>query len=234
MGKDFEIEEGKEVVRNTIVGGRPLARRKRKIRIPIGIERVLCKAAVDPVFRVALFDNREGALARLGEDLTAEETAILMSIPGENLATMVARIDPAKHTKRRFMKGVMAATLAAMTAGAGGLACDDSSGAKDVTPAIDYGWAGGAGPDWPPDVKTDEGGPVVDVPEGFADAGSWPSSEVQADVLESEDTFASNGIVPDPDVIDVQDNYATKGILPDPDVIEDDIPPVGGIMPDAE
>lgn len=217
MGKDFEIEEGKEVVRRTIVGGRPLARRKRKIRIPIGIEKVLCKAAVDPVFRVALFDDREQALAQLGGELTAEEAEILRSIPNANLATMVDRIDPRKHTKRRFMKGVMAATLAAMTAGAGGLACDDNSSSKDVTPAVDYGWAGGAGPDWPEDVKKDEGTPELDVQESYADM------EMMSELPEQE-----------PDVIDVQDNHATKGILPDPDVIEDDIPPVGGIMPDAE
>jgi len=226
MGKDFEIEEGKEVVRRTIVGGRPLARRKRKIRIPIGIEKVLCKAAVDPVFRVALFDDREQALARQGDELTEEEREILKSIPSENLASMVERIDPRKHTKRRFMKGVMAATLAAMTAGAAPLACDDSPKEKDTTAQPDHAWAGGMMADW---VPKDEGGPALDVQETQAD-----TAEVQADVLESEDTFASNGIVPDPDVIDVQDNYATKGILPDPDVIEDDIPPVGGIMPDVE
>ena len=62
----IEVEEGKEVVRRTIVGGRPLARRKRTLKVPVGIEKVLCRAAADPAFRAALLDRRPQLMAALG------------------------------------------------------------------------------------------------------------------------------------------------------------------------
>ena len=55
----IEIEEGREVVRRTIVGGRPRARKNRRVIVPIGIEKVLCRAAADNRFKATLFQDRE-------------------------------------------------------------------------------------------------------------------------------------------------------------------------------
>jgi hypothetical protein len=225
MSDRFDIEEGQEVVRNTIVGGRPRARRKRKIAIPIGLEKVLTRAAGDPAFRRRLFEDRRGALAGLGWELQPSEAVILGAVPNDVLDTMIGRIDLKLHTKRRFMKGIATAVFAtaAMTAGVG---CKGTGDAADV-----YGDMG-IGPD------------VVDINEASPDAG--------VDVREVEVRDISKGVEPDwPDVqeifpdagVDIRppeeveaDEIFPVGILDDgPEVIDvtDDQPAVGGIMPDV-
>ena len=199
MGKDFEIEEGKEVVRRTIVGGRPLARKKRKLKIPIGIEKVLCKAAVDPAFRAALYENRREALDGLGDELSEAEADILMSIPIEPLDSMVAGIDPKRHAGRRFMKGVMAATF--VTAA--------------LTTSIDCGptQSTGSQPDdvqEPDEVRAGE----TYAPE-TAVLGIEPDDVfVEPDVVE-KDEVTSWGIDPEVDVVEHEDLMAPGGIIPD-------------------
>jgi len=221
MGKDFEIEEGKEVVRRTIVGGRPLARKKRKLKIPIGIEKVLCRAAVDPAFRASLFDNRDAALDGLGGELSEAEADILKSIPAQSLETMIARIDPKKHAGRRFMKGVMAATLvtAALTTS---IDCLETrtKGATADDPTAD-------------DIRAGE----TFAPEAVV-KGIQPDDVLGApDVVETQDGQAILGIDPDvgePDVVE-KEEVNSYGIDPELDVIEhEDLMAPGGIIPDAE
>ncbi len=210
MGKDFEIEEGKEVVRRTIVGGRPLARKRRKLKIPIGIEKVLCRAAVEPKFKAELLENRAGALARMGDELTEAERGIIKSIPVESLETMISGIDPKRHAGRRFMKGVMAAAVvtAALTTNV------------DCSPATT---GVGADDDWeePEEIRAEE----VFAPE-TAVKGIQPD-----DVLGVSDNVA-------PDIVETQDGQAILGIDPEvvePDVIQhEDLMAPGGIIPDSE
>ena len=133
----FEIEEGREIVGRTIVGGRPRARLKRKVSIPIGIEKVLVRAAGDEAFHRALFADREQALSNAGYDLLGSERSILRSVPDAALASMVANIDLKAHTKRRFARGVakVAFATAAMTAMVtAGAAC---TGAEPDEPSQD-------------------------------------------------------------------------------------------------
>ena len=181
-GKDFEIEEGREVVGRTIVGGRPLARRKRKIRIPIGIEKVLCKAAVDPVFRASLYEDRRQALAGLAGELAEAEADILLSVPSESLETMIAKIEPQKHTARRFMRGVMAATLAAASAVA-------------VVDCVSCSAGVGPGTDDAP-VEEVRAGEVV-APETMVQGSTADEVFVEPDVVMHEDLMAPGGIIPD-------------------------------------
>jgi hypothetical protein len=196
----FEIEEGQEVVRNTIVGGRPRARRKRKIRIPIGIEKLLCRAAADPAFQQALQEDRAATLAELGPQLTGTEAAILASIPSATLAEMILNIDLERHSRRRFMRGVVAATLAAATSGLGALGCN-------AEPEEVYG-GGGIAPDTPTDVLED-----TEAEDGTDGEGT---DLAEPDVIEPEDANVYAGIPPDPaDVVEYQDHMAAGGILPD-------------------
>jgi len=80
-------------------------------RVPIGIEKVLCRAAGDDDFRRRLFSHREETLASLGETISPGERGVLESIPDASLRTMVGNIDLKKHPRRRFMKAVVAATF---------------------------------------------------------------------------------------------------------------------------
>jgi hypothetical protein len=124
--KDGEVEEGTEVVRRTIVGGRPMERRRRKVRIPIGIEKVLCRAAGDGAFRERLFRDRAAAVAALGDGLSAGERAVLAAVPEDVLRTMISNIDLKRHRRRSFFRGIAAASLAATTA-VGTTECLESS-----------------------------------------------------------------------------------------------------------
>ena len=200
--KKLEVEEGQEVVRHTIVGGRPRARRKRKIRIPIGIEKVLCRAAADPTFQQTLLEDRVATLATLEAELTKTELAILTSIPAASLAEMVLRIDLERHSRRKFMRGVVAATLAAATAGLGVLGCNGTAEPEEINRY------GGMAPDPPPDICDGTEAPDVVAEDG--------TDLAAPDVVEPEDVSMRAGIPPDPaDVVEYQDHMAGGGILPD-------------------
>jgi hypothetical protein len=108
----FDVEEGQEVVRRTIVGGRPQARRAKTISVPIGIEKVLVRAAGDGAFRHRLFDDRAAAVAEVAPVLQPSEAAILRAVPDATLAVMIGHIDLPKHGSRRFLNGVVTAALA--------------------------------------------------------------------------------------------------------------------------
>ena len=117
MGKRrLEIEEGEEVVRRTIVGGRPAARPNNKLRVPVGIEKVLYRAAVERDFRELLFKDRRQAIEASGFELLESEAHILTSVPSPVLKGMVAKVDVRRHTPGRFMRAVAGCALAATTA----------------------------------------------------------------------------------------------------------------------
>jgi hypothetical protein len=193
---DIEIEEGREVVRRTIVGGRPLARRKRTLRVPIGVEKLIVRAAGDDDFRRRLFADRATAIQDPTLGLSPSEAAILSSVPDATLAQLIERVDLKRHGRSKFMKGVMAAAFAAAATTAL-IACEESSTSKGIQPddvqesALDMdAWE--LGPDAgilldeidvfgpepeEPDVTVDaedvpmQAGVPVDVQEVFPDAG---------------------------------------------------------------
>ncbi|MBM4352775.1 MAG: hypothetical protein FJ109_03115 [Deltaproteobacteria bacterium] len=185
--KEFEVEEGQEVVRKTIVGGRPRARRTHRIKIPIGIEKVLCRAAADSQFRRILFEDRPRALQAYGQDLSDTEREVLHGIPAPMLQEMVGRIDLKQHGKSRLMRGVLAAAMLVSTA------MVDTGCFEVQTAGIspdDFDWAGQDA--------------VVEVGESMDLTGMEPDSIsddlVEPDVITVEDTMATKGILPDPDV----------------------------------
>jgi hypothetical protein len=197
-GKDFEVEEGKEIVGRTIVGGRPAARRKRKVRVPIGIEKLLVRAAANEEFRRRLLDERDATLASLEGELSPTESQVLTSIPTPTLEGMIRNIDLQRHGKRRFMKGVVAAALLT-TAAAGTLGCE-----------VFETQTKGISPDELEDVVTE----TVVAPDATS-----RGMEPDEDVLVVEDSFDIKGITPDmeeeADVIEVPDLPAPTGIMPD-------------------
>ena len=199
MTKDYEIEEGREVVRRTIVGGRPMDRRRRKVRIPIGIEKVLCRAAADREFREQLLMARADALTGTDLEVSGPEAMILASVSEDALRTMIENIDLKRHRKRRFFRGIAAASLAATTATIS-LSCDIGSlgidPVEDVVLAQDHHADQEALADEfaPSDVIDQDTAPSVD-------AGSWPElppvDAIDVDVIEGHDGFAPGGVMPD-------------------------------------
>lgn len=111
--RELEVEEGKEVVRRTIVGGRPFTQHTRKISVPIGIEKLLCRAAAMPELKRGLLSNPTDTMSPFSEELSVGERTILSSIPAATLLRMIEHIDLKRHAKRQFMKAVVAATLVA-------------------------------------------------------------------------------------------------------------------------
>jgi hypothetical protein len=245
---DWEVEEGQEVVRRTIVGGRPLDRRRRKVKIPIGIEKLLCRAAGDPALRDRLVNDREAALAAFRDDLSPGEIAILTTVPAEALLTMIANIDLKQHGRRRFFRGVAAASLAATTA-LGTISCSESAQPAGIDPGD---WLGNQdvivdqipASDSVRGIQPDE----VDAQMNF-DLGSQsdePESYLEdvqeIDVLEpidvgawADETSTPDQTSPPPDVVEV-DDALDGGIwaedTKDADVIDVDEMAGGGIWPD--
>jgi len=195
--RDIEVEDGAEFTAKTIVGGRPMARRKMRMNIHAGIEKALYKAAVDPGFRRALLEDRIEAVRRGGIALTGAEEAILGSVPRERIELMIDRIRPEKHGKRRFMKAVAAAVVTLAT-GTAGIACEDKGGhdatdAGDVpvdTPVMD---PTGDAADLPDEVEVDvpfDGveGIMPDAPEDPVEDGDEDGADYAPDdEVEEED-----------------------------------------------
>jgi len=108
-----EMEAG-----TTIVGGQPLKPRQRgRVRIPVGIEKVLCLAAIEPEFRDELLSKRLGAVEARGLELRDSEQAMLRAAPRAQLEAAIDGLDVSEGNlgRRSFMRHVAAAavTLAA-------------------------------------------------------------------------------------------------------------------------
>ena len=139
----------------SIVGGQPAENgRGAGPTVSVGVERVLYLAATDGAFQAALLEDRAAALEDRELLLEPEEQAILVSVSGEALASMIQSLRPPNHGRRRFMKAVAAASV---VGGAAGVAlssgCVDDDLATGIRPEEDA--AVDAGSDADP---TDGGG----------------------------------------------------------------------------
>jgi hypothetical protein len=88
-------------------------REEGRLRVPIGVEQVLCRAASDARFRRALLADREKALADAGIALGPSEQAVLRTVPGGLLDAMIRRIDPESHGSGALFRTVAAAAFSA-------------------------------------------------------------------------------------------------------------------------
>ena len=102
------IDRLRSGVRTTIVGGRPPGD-DAVVPVPMGIERVLRKAAADQRFRARLMSDRTGALERSGLELSDSERAILLAIPAEHLQAMIAQLAPRDPARRSLFRRLAAA-----------------------------------------------------------------------------------------------------------------------------
>ncbi|HOS92474.1 MAG TPA: hypothetical protein PLD23_00850 [Armatimonadota bacterium] len=112
------IDRLRNGVRTTIVGGRPPGD-DAVVDVPMGIERVLRKAAADGRFRTRLMSDRAGALERSGLELSVSEHAILLAIPAKHLQAMIAQLAPSSPARRGLLRRLAAAAGIALFGVAG-------------------------------------------------------------------------------------------------------------------
>ncbi|MFH1434430.1 MAG: hypothetical protein ABIJ56_01820, partial [Pseudomonadota bacterium] len=197
-----EIKEGREYVGKTIVGGRPLRRPKRILSIPVGIEKVLYKAAVDPAFKKLLVADRMKAVESESMGLSPSEVLIFRNVSDSALRTMIGRIRPKKHGRRKLMKAVAAAVVTLAT-GTASISCDEGLGTSD-----------GISPDVPMDYSDiDVAGDMADIPDDLNDTLDVPDDGM--------DVVGDTADIP-PDVADEPDGEEADGEEMDgEDLVED-------------
>jgi hypothetical protein len=101
-------------VRTTIVGGRPPGCGKPLGDIPRGIEVLVKKAAVDPVFRRLLLARRGGAAEEIGLKLQPAEAALLEAVPARQLQAVIDRTRVAPEVRPAFLGKAAAVMLVAL------------------------------------------------------------------------------------------------------------------------
>jgi len=178
------VEEAAAPVRMA-VGERKRSHPVQTTRVPIGIEKLLYLAATKPEFRKRLLGDRERAIAAAKVRLTEAERSTLLHVPPAALEAMIARISPARHGQRKFMKTVAAASvsLAAGVLGTGCVGDDTVTGIRPDVPDEDVtevesvsDIAGDTVLDTSVDDAwtSDADAADVDVPETYGDAGIGP------------------------------------------------------------
>jgi hypothetical protein len=135
----------------TIVGGQPprplvggsTGKRERfaqRLKVPVGLEKVLYLAARDPALEERLLADRSATIAALGIELRPSERAMLEGAPRAALEAMIGRIDASNPRKRRFMS-LVAAAATTLAAGTAAMSCVSCGG---VGPEVDTDADGGA------------------------------------------------------------------------------------------
>ncbi|MFH1434432.1 MAG: hypothetical protein ABIJ56_01830, partial [Pseudomonadota bacterium] len=81
--------------------GKPLKQRRAKIAIPVGVEKVLYKAAIDPDFRGRLLEDRMKAVESAGMKLGPSEMMVIRNVKGSALRKMIEHIKPRRHGGKR-------------------------------------------------------------------------------------------------------------------------------------
>jgi hypothetical protein len=182
----------------TIVGGQPqrplvggsIGKREKfaqKVRVPVGLEKVLYLAARDPELRRKLVEDRAAAIDELGVALRPSEKAMLQAAPAAALEAMIVRIDASNPRKRRFMN-LVAAAATSLAAGTATVGCDVDPG-KDVamgaTGDVDTDTDTDTGIDAGPDAGLDPDGGAVDT-DTDTYAGGGALTDLSSEDLEKK------------------------------------------------
>ncbi len=136
---------GPTIVGPTIVGGQPPSSPRKQInKVPVGVERVLYTAAMEPAFRERLLAEREAAIEARGFTLRPSELAMIRLAPAEQLAAAIDNLDTSdRDLKRRGFLRAVAASLVTLAAADTISACAEDVMAGQV--AVDRGGQPG---DW--------------------------------------------------------------------------------------
>lgn len=182
--------------------------------VPVGIQRLLRLAAIDPLFRAQLFEKRDAVARAAGVELTETERLVLRAASESQLVAMAEHLAPPPSPRRDFFLQT-AATAAALLGGAALVSSEGCArGARpDVPPATDGSepeparpetnemqTTGGAAPDEPP--------PPPSPPDAGADAEPMPPRP------EYNDMHTKGGAAPD-EPPPPKPPPVTRGISPD-------------------
>ncbi len=119
-------EEQRSDVGTTIVGGQPPKDRRMTVSVPAGVEKLLYLAATDDDVRHELLRDRDRAAPGHGVALTTSEAAMIRLAPTAQLSSMIDALDvSATNVQRRGFLKAVAASAAAVTAGAALSGCSD-------------------------------------------------------------------------------------------------------------
>jgi hypothetical protein len=174
--------------------------------VPIGVERVLLHAAVDPSFKQALLADRQAALLAHEVALRPSERAMLLAIPTEQLAAAIEGMDPspANVQRRSFMRVVAASAMTIAAAESVGCGSDTDQGPnppQDAGP--DFPAATGSRPDWP------DTGPAQDTAAADGTAQDAAATDATGDAVSDAPSDAAEDDLPfGPDM-------SATGIRPD-------------------
>jgi hypothetical protein len=114
----------------TIVGGQPSKRRGRKhVVVPVGLEKLLYRAASDTAFKALLLENVDAAAQEAGIELRDSERATLSNTSASSLEYMIGSIVPSNPKKRKFMN-VVAVAVTSLAAGTALLSCGEEGDVK--------------------------------------------------------------------------------------------------------
>lgn len=81
-------------------------------QVPVGIQVLVAKAAVDGHFRESLLNERAEAAKRIGLELSPTEIGILEAIPREQLEVMIRNTSVPAQYQKVFMGCALTAMLA--------------------------------------------------------------------------------------------------------------------------
>lgn len=115
-----ESLEESAAVGTTIVGPRPTAYGHGHVETPRGIEVLVKKASVDPVFRRTLMDRRAQSAQEIDLELSAAETVMLNSVPRAQIEQIIQNTSVPDEHRRVFLGRIGAAMLAIVGIGAAG------------------------------------------------------------------------------------------------------------------
>jgi hypothetical protein len=165
------------------------AMRRSPVSVPVGLEKVLYAAAVNPAFREALLRDREIAAEAAGLQLKPSELAMLRVAPESQLVAAIESLDISdSNVKRRGFMGKVAAAAVTIAAGAcTPLPGDPDAAATDAakvdTMTVDIPAAGG--------VRPDDG---IDVDAAVRDVSPRDAGNLDVLVI---DVPAAGGVRPD-------------------------------------
>ena len=160
-------------VGTTIVGGQPPRNRRQTVSVPAGVEKLLYLAAMDDAVRRDLLQDRDRAAAACGVELTPSEAAMVRLAPAAQLEAMIDALDVSEGNvlRRDFLQAV-AASAAAVTAGAALGGCSDDDDVKTDTGTTQAGVQADARIDAKVNPGLDAGGIQPDVSYLDAMAGA--------------------------------------------------------------
>jgi hypothetical protein len=178
---------------------------KRKLQVPVGLEKLLFVAAGDEAFKERLLADPSAVATEAGVTLRDSESAMLSAITPAALDAMIASIVPENPRRRRFM-GLVAAAAASLAAGTVSGSCGDDDSDDDDTDT-------GTGDTDTVDTET-EGGWDGATADTDVDGDTDTDTDTNTDTVDTgtDTETASNGIGPDASVDgDFDDWFAETG-----------------------